>query len=398
MSVDVDSGRAWVATVAVALANGVAFGIAYTFGTFFDSMADEFGAERGATAVIFGVTLLFFFGFGVISGPISDRVGAHRLLAIGGTLMVVGLLLTSRVQHLALGYVTYGVGVGLGSGIFTAPLTAVVGRMFVRRRAMALGVTATGNGLGTLILVPMSASIIERHGWRTAYVVLAAIAAVAFALAVPAVAMATGGAKLRATGEGDGVAASLILSRTMLADRFFGALFLSSLLMSIGLYIAFGFIVPFAKDEGVSAAAASRLVAIIGLSSIVGRLGLTSLTTRVGAVRMFQGTLVLQSLAYVIWLVAGSAYVLLVVFVVVLGVSYGGFVAMSPEILVRRFGVANLGARMGTMFLAFGLGGLVGPPAAGFVADASNGRTLPIILVIALLVVAVGVSTRIEQV
>ena len=95
-SIAPDSRRAWIAGVAAAAANGTGFGTAYTFGTFFDSMAEEFGTERGSTALLFGLTLLFFFGFGVVSGPLSDRFGHHRLLAVGGALFVGGLTLTSQ--------------------------------------------------------------------------------------------------------------------------------------------------------------------------------------------------------------------------------------------------------------------------------------------------------------
>jgi MFS family permease len=255
-AVEPDSPRAWVAAIAAASAQGMAFGTAYTFGTFFDSMAEEFGANRGSTAVIFGLTLLFFFGFGVISGPLSDRVGVHRLLAVGGTIFVTGLLVTSRVHDLYLGYLTYGVAVGLGSGMFTAPLTAHVGRLFGRRRTLALGVIAAGSGTGTMTLVPLSARLIERHGWRTAYVVLALIAAVVFALAVPAVRVP------RALGQtaDASIVERLRGSARLLRDRFFATMFAATLLMSVGLFIAFGFIVTFAKDQGIAPDRASRLM------------------------------------------------------------------------------------------------------------------------------------------
>ncbi len=132
-TIEPDSGRAWLVAVAAAAANGAAFGTAYTFGTFFDSMADEFGSDSGSTALLFGVTLLFFFGMGIVTGPIADRVGYHRLLAIGGTMFVAGLWATANVDSLTVGYVTYGLGVGVGSGCFIAPLTALVGLVFVQQ-------------------------------------------------------------------------------------------------------------------------------------------------------------------------------------------------------------------------------------------------------------------------
>ena len=343
--------------------------------------------DAGPTAIIFGITLLFFFGFGIVSGPLSDRVGPHRLLGLGGILFVVGLLITSQVEHLVLGYLTYGIGVGLGSGLFTAPMTAVVGRLFVRQRALAFGVTAVGNGLGTLVLVPLSSRVIDDHGWRTAYVVLACIGAVAFSIAYPAV---------RATAANLGVVRTIVSPRVLLADSFFASLFASTLLMSIGLYLAFAFVVPFAKDEGVAAGPAARLMALVGLASIGGRLVLTGLTRRFGPLGVFKTSLAIQPVAYVVWLIAGGRYPLLVIFALVLGVSYGGFVAILPELMISRFGVADVGSRSGTLFLSFGLGGLIGPPAGGWIADASDGRVVPIIVVIVLLIAAVATSTRLR--
>ncbi len=385
--IPLDSGRAWLAAVGAAAANGVAFGTAYTFGTFFESMADEFGSERGSTALLFGVTLFFFFGLGIVSGPLSDRFGHHRLLVIGSVLFVGGILLTSQVDDITVGYVTYGVGVGLGGGCFVAPLTALVGQLFEQRRALALGVVATGNGIGTLVLSPLSESLIETDGWRSAYQVLAAIAGVTFVLAFFAVRVRS--EQLAAPARRVSGAMSYDFVRTPA----FRALFVSGLLMSIGLFVAFAFVVPFATDAGVSSSGASRLVAVIGLTSIAGRLGLTSLSRRVGVVGVYRGALAVQPVAFVIWLVAGGSYPLLVLFAAVLGISYGGFVAIAPAVIIEQAGVESLGRKMGVVFLSFGLGGLIGPPAAGAIADATSGRTVPIAVAIAVLLVALW-STR----
>ena len=378
-----------MAAVAVALVNGTAFGTAYTFGTFFDSMAEEFGAERGSTALLFGVTLLFFFGFGVVSGPLSDRFGHHRVLLVGGVLFVTGLALTSQVDSLPIGYITYGVGVGVGAGCFVAPLTALVGRMFVARRALALGVVATGNGLGTMILTPLSERLIRENGWRSAYVTLAIAGAVVVVIALAATWVRVAPPEPTTWCQAPGRPARWWGSWSFVSKPGFSALFVSAMLMSIGLFVAFTFVVPFAKDEGVSAGAASRLIAIIGLASIVGRLGLTRLADRFGAIRLYQAALVAQPVAFTVWLIAGGSYPLLVLFAVILGVAYGGFVAIAPEVTIGVLGMEQLGRKMGLVFLSFGIGGLIGPPSAGFLADSTNGRALPIVLVIAIVMIAV---------
>jgi MFS family permease len=78
-------------------------------------------------------------------------------------------------------------------------------------------------------------------------------------------------------------------------------------------------------------------------------------------------------------------------------VAYGGFVAIGPEVIITRYGTDGLGTRVGTNFLSYGIGGLIGPPLAGWVADATNGRVAPICLVIGLVTIAVGFALRLDS-
>lgn len=389
-----DSRRAWVATVAVAAANGIGFGTAYSFGTFFKAMAAEFDTSNGATALIFGVTLLFFFGSGVVSGPISDRVGPRPVLAVGGALFVAGLVATAYAQRLWMGVLTYGIGVGLGCGLYVSPLTALVGRLFAQRRTTALSVAAAGHGLGTLIMSPLSQRIIAARGWRDAYLTIAAMAAAIIAVAL--VALVRPPAAVAApspTGQGPAPGGYRAVMGRAVANPGFRSLCLAAALMSVALFVAFAFIVPFAQDNGVSPAGASRLVGIIGLSSVLGRLGLMRVAARVGPLRLLQITLVLQPLAYLTWLAAGGRYPVLVVFAVLLGISYGGFVSVSAEAVIHLVGLAGIGSSMGLMWVSFGVGGLIGPPSAGFLSDQVGGRTAVIILAcVALLALALLAS------
>ncbi len=377
----IDSGRAWVSAIAVSVANGIGFGIAYTFGTFFDSMATEFGADKSSTALIFGVTLLFFFGFGIVSGPLSDRFGPRPLLIAGGVVMVVGLLITSRAESLAVGIVSYGIGVGIGGGLFIAPTTSSIGPLFDRHRPAAFSLVAVGNGIGVLILVPLSEWAISTNDWRWAYVLLAAIAGVGIGLSAIGLISRPGG--------GAGGRISLL---SLVRVPGFAALSVVSLLMSIALFIAFAFIQTFAVEDGVSVSTAARLLSLVGLSSIFGRIGLVVLVRRLGAIAVMRLALVIQVIAYMLWYLAGGQIPLLVAFVVLFGSAYGGFVAVTPETVIRLSGLAGLGKSMGLLFFWFGLGGLIGPPLAGRLADRTTGHDLPILLAIGLVATAAVVS------
>lgn len=387
VAAELDSPRAWTIAAAGALASGTAFGTAYTFGAFFDAMADDLHAGRGSTALIFGVTLFLFFGLGVVSGPLADRFGPRRLMLVGAVLLATGLALTSRVDSVVQGYFTYGLGVGLGGGLVVTPMYVVAGGWFAKRRALAMGVVATGNGLGTLILVPLAEKLIDTNGWRDAYVTLAIIDLVLLTIAAYIVLAPPSMPPPPAIARMKEVAATTAFRR----------LFLTGLLFSVSLFIAFGFIVDFATDEGISASRASLLIGITGASSVVGRLTLAGLSGRFSSTRLLQGCLAAQPVAFALWLVAGGTYPLLICFAVLLGVAYGGFVALGPEVSAALFGVVGLGSVMGLQFLGAGLGGLFGPPLAGWLADASDGRTAPIVLALSVSVVAFFLSLAIPS-
>ena len=81
----------------------------------------------------------------------ADVKGPRPVLLFGAVCMVAGLVATANAQRLWVGVLTYGLGVGLGCGLYVSPLTALVGRLFAQRRTTALSVAAAGHGLGTLI-------------------------------------------------------------------------------------------------------------------------------------------------------------------------------------------------------------------------------------------------------
>lgn len=385
-SIDVvDSGRAWIGACGVALANGIAFGTVYTFSTFFTAMSADFESSSQSTALIFALTLLLFFGFGVVSGPLSDRVGPAPMLAVGGLIFVAGLVMTSVAGSVQVGYLT-AILVGLGAGCFVAPLTGAAGALFQRRRAAALGLVAAGNGVGTMVLIPVAEALIDAQGWRSALRGLSVIASVGFGLAMWMVVRPP---------RRPAVASGPQSTRDLVSEQRFVWLFAGMTLMSVALFSAFAFVVPFAEAKGVSSRTAALLFSLVGLASIFGRLALTGLANSLGALRLMQLTMALQPIAYGLWLFADGSTTMLAAFALVLGVTYGGFVAISPEVAIVLFGLENVGRLMGLLFLAFGIGGLIGPPTAGWLSDRS-GQSAVIVGLMVVTVAALGVIAMVR--
>ena len=361
MGTGLDSPRAWRVVAAAFAAMFVAFGIAYSYGAFLEEMRADFGVGRAAGAAFFSLTSLLYFGLGGVSGAASDRFGPRRVLLVGAVALGLGLVATARAESLGVALAAYGLGVGIGVACAYVPMVALVGAWFERRRTLALGVAVAGIGIGTLTIPPATAALIEAIGWRDSYLVLAAAGAGALALCALAVAPAPAlhGAATASLGDA-------------LRDRRYRLLYLATALLGVPLFVPFVYLPSYAEERGVDPVLAAGLIGAIGTASVAGRLALGALAGPLGLLRVFRGCFLAMALSFVLWLVAGGSYALLLLFAIVLGVGYGGYVALAPAVVAERFGVERLGALLGVLYTSAGIGSAVGPPAAGAVIDAGG--------------------------
>ena len=370
---DLDGRTGWLVAGATFLATFTVFGVAYSFGSFFGPMADEFGSDRGATAFFFAITTFLYFSLGAASGHIADVKGPRPVIIFGAVCLVIGLLVTSLVQSIWIGYLSYGLGVGFGVGCAYVPMVAAVGGWFERQRTAALGVAVAGIGVGTLTVAPAAERLIETYGWRRTYVILAVGAAILLSIA-------TIGARrpptTSTTGSGSPLRPILTSSRT------FWILYASLLMMSIPLFVPFVFLSDYVDTEQISGSA-GWLIGLIGIASVVGRLGLGAMAIRIPVMRLYQISFFVLGLSFLLWLGAGQSYGALMLFTVVLGVAYGGLIALSPAVAAEQSGANELGAVLGAWYTAAGIGGLIGPPVMGRVIDGAGYQNA---LVIALIV------------
>lgn len=360
-----DSRRSWL-MVAVAFASTfTVYGIAYSFGAFFASMSDEFGSGRGLTALLFSLTTFLYFVLGVWTGRWSDRAGPRPVFVTGTIALGAGLLLTSIAPTIWVGLATYSAGVGIAVACVYVPIVSVVGGWFDRRRTAALGVAVAGIGAGTLVMAPVASLLIDAYGWRTSYAILGVAGALVLGVCTAVVEPPPrnhAAQPARPLGELLGVSTFRVL---------YGSIFL----MSLALFVPFVFLTSYAEDQGISSGMAAALIGFIGGASILGRLALGAIAPRVGLIRLYQSCFGVMGLAFLIWLVAGDRVELLVLFTVVLGVAYGGFIALSPAVAAEEFGLAGLGGVLGALYTSAGVGGLIGPPLAGALIDATDSYT-----------------------
>ncbi|MED5173541.1 MAG: MFS transporter [Actinomycetota bacterium] len=368
---EIDGGRGWIVAFAGCAINTWTFGVFYAFATALEQMVDEFNASLSGIAAFFSVTTFLFFAVGMLAGPLADRFGARRLVAVGAFLMGGGLWLTAQVESLLAGIVIYGLGVGLGIGSYLVPLSVATGAWFEKHRTLALGINTVGIGLGTLILVPFAEWLIRTAGWRSAFELMGIGSAIVYAV----VALLS----FRPPTPPASVSVSISAARRAIRKSEFWRLYAAGFLMSVALFIPFVFLVQYAKEQGIASSTAAFLITSLGLGSVLGRLGLGVLGMRLGVLPLIIMCFGIQPIAYVLWLLSGSNYLLLLLFAGVLGVGYGGFVALSPVAMAGIFGLEGLGGVLGVQYTSAGVGALIGPIAAGAIIDATGSYTVAII-------------------
>jgi MFS family permease len=389
----------WVVVASAFAVTFVGFGSAYAFSAFLAPLQREFAASRGSVSLVFSLAGFLYFGLGVVSGPLADRWGARRLIVLGVILTGAGLALAGLARTLTEVYVAYGLGVGLGVGCAYVPTLGTVQRWFVRRRGFASGLAVSGIGVGTLVVPPLAAALIEHMGWRSAYLVLAALVTlvgVAMAMLIvddprdrgllPDGDPASAGRP--AAGAADAQAGFAV--KDALGSRRFIGLYAACLVSSFGLFVPFVHLVPYALDQGVSPSSAVLLLGCIGVGSTVGRFFLGGVADRLGRQPALLLMFVGMALALGVWALSSGFYGL-AAFAFVYGVFYGGYVALLPALLMDFFGGRNIGAIIGVLYTAVAVGTLLGPSFAGFAFDLAHSYTLAIVASILGNVFAAGI-------
>ncbi|MCJ7635789.1 MFS transporter, partial [Candidatus Bathyarchaeota archaeon] len=153
--------------------SGVGF---YAFGIFLKPIQEEFNWSRGVTSGAFTMLYLVQAVSSPFIGKLTDNYGPKRVIIVGALITSLGLVLLSLTSSLLFFYTSYAVtGLGL-SAIGMIPISSFVSNWFIKKRGLALGIAASGVGLGGLILVPIIGDfLIPTFGWRTTYQVLAII-------------------------------------------------------------------------------------------------------------------------------------------------------------------------------------------------------------------------------
>jgi len=368
----------WVVVVAAFTLMFVGFGAAYSFAAFFGAFQSEFSASRAHVSLVFSVAAFLWFTLGAPGGMLADRFGPRRVCLAGVACLVVAPLLASGARSIETLYLTYSVGIGVGVGLTYVPSVGAVQPWFVRNRAFASGIAIAGIGAGNFLVPLLATWMIGLVGWRSAYQLLAL--AVLVLAGAAALAIDDDPARHGAQGAPRTERASLpgATLREALRSEPFWLLYVSSVLVCVGLFVPMVHLATYAQDAGYSQAQGVALVSLIGLGSLLGRFTIGGIADRVGRQPSLAVMYVGLGLMLILWWLT-STYWVLVLFALLFGAFYGGFVALAPTIIMDLYGPRAVSGIIGALYTGPGLGTLVGPPLAGAAFDTFGSYSAPIL-------------------
>ncbi len=346
-------------------------------GVFMEPLAREFGWSRtlisAGTTMTSVVTALLSPAVGVL----IDRFGARRLALPGVALTAfaiaaIGLANGSPVQWLALWAFYALISILVKTTVWTAPVTG----MFTAGRGVALAVTLSGTAAAQAIAPPLCNWLIERHGWREAYV-WTGLGWGGVALLLCWLFLYDRHDRRRAAPEAEPGADDLpgLTIAQAWRSRALWSIAVSTfllMLLSLGLQIHQ---MPILTGSGVSRSNAAWLVSLFGISGIVGKLVTGALLDRFRANWIGGLTLSANSLAFLFLLDGIRSEALIVAAMIINGYSAGTKLQICTYLTSRYSGLRNLGAVFGAMYSVVSLGSGLGPMVAGIVFDRTGTYT-----------------------
>ena len=335
-----------------------------TYGLFFTRIAADFNASPIWTTLVYATFAILYGLSSLFMGALSDRFGPSRAIAFGGALMGAGLLTSSLAPSLATLVLTYGVIGGAGTGSMWPTTSYAVFDKFGKDEVRNVtGIVSAGTAFGSVFFAPLEAFLISTVQWRAAFQVLGVIV-LAFAVMAAFGAHGTKGRDRQVIREAIGKAKSKQFG-SLYGYYALGNAFSRSLVMV--------FVVPLLEFHGASIILGSVALSAIGAGSIVGRFAAGF--KRLSEEEICGLSFVIQGIS-IFFLLYARDWVSVVVWSLIFGVGYGGYI---PEfaLLVRKYwGMAEYGSIFGLLLTSYAIGAFTGPILEGYTLQATGAFTI----------------------
>lgn len=157
----------------------LSLGIRHAFGLYLVPMSHEFHWGQNVFSLAIALQNIVWGLAQPFTGALADKYGSKIVVATGGILYSVGLLLmafssTSTLLNLSVGLI---LGLALSATSFSVLLSAVGRAAPPEKRSMAMGIASAAGSFGQFIMLPSTLLLLQNFGWSAALIISALLSA-----------------------------------------------------------------------------------------------------------------------------------------------------------------------------------------------------------------------------
>jgi MFS family permease len=158
--------RAWTQVFCAWLAIMNTWGFVNSFGAFQTYFGTILPETASTISWIGSVQAWLMFFLGAFSGRALDAGLFLPTIVLGISIQVLGMFTMSLAKEYWQLFLTQGVLVGMGGGIYFCPVIGLVSTYFEKKRGMALGLATSGNAVGGVVYPLIVRQLLPQIGFQ----------------------------------------------------------------------------------------------------------------------------------------------------------------------------------------------------------------------------------------
>jgi OFA family oxalate/formate antiporter-like MFS transporter len=390
------AGRVLAATLGVQFFSGVL----YVWSIFKDHLIARYGWGDAEATIPYTVSTIVFALSMFTAGLLLDRAGPRVMISAGVILMGGGLILSGFADSVWLWALTFGLitSAGVGFSYLTAAPT-VIQWFPPEKRGAITGLAVAGVAISPVMISPLANFALGHFGLKHGSWILGAVALVipltlAQLIANPPADYLPANNQKNEDGRTEPNRNAMTWRQMIRTFDFYKLFAMFAFSSSSGLII-FGHMTRIARlqadwDGGY------LLLMLIAVFSAGGRFLGGVISDHIGKTNLLRAVFLLQALNMLVFHLMDTSFTL-ALGVAVAGLCYGATFSAFPLLTADYYGVRNLGANYGLLFIGWGMGGVLGPQIAGSIFDVTGSYHLAYRLALGLLIVAFLISFSLRK-
>ena len=389
----------WMILIVSVMIN-LCIGFAYAWSVFQKPLMETFGWSAAQASLVFTINLAVLPIAMIVAGRLVKKIGVRGVVMTGGVLFGTGIFLSGMIQSIGALYFTYGLVAGSGIGLIYSCTVSNTVKWFPDKKGLITGLAVAGFGFGALIWIKLTSGFVFgpvdlTPGWNGLYGAGWTVSKVFMLYGVLFAALVGLGSIVMVnppdgwkpagwqppTGKAAGSSGEKTFTvKEMVRTRQYWSLFLTFMVGATAGLMVIGVIGLFGKDAlttrgGFDAANATIITGtamglFYALMNGLGRIIWGSLSDKLGRKNSIVLMCLLQGVMMIAFYFIGSLEWGLYLGAAIIGFNFGGNFALFPAATADFFGNKSVGTNYPWVFMAYGVGGIVGPILGGAMGDA----------------------------